>query len=267
MNILVTGAGGFIGHNLVKRLKADGHTVIGADWKFPEFEPSPADTFFNVDLRYREEVESVFRAAGRFDEVYSLAANMGGMGFIENYRALIMRDSALISINVLEAARKYQARRYFFSSSACAYNTELQKDLDSPALSEDMAYPALPEAGYGWEKLFTELLSEYFREDFGLDHARRPLSQCLRPAVRHCVAGRPLNLGTALSAPGGAAGKRPRRRSAARSYWPNRAERWKSGETGCSSAVSCTSTTAWKARSASCEGIFRNLSISAAARW
>ncbi len=168
MKILVTGAGGFIGNNLVKRLKTDGHAVLAADWKFPEFEDSPADTFFNVDLRNKDEVEAVFRSGGRFDEVYSLAANMGGMGFIENYRALIMRDSALISINVLEAARKFQARRFFFSSSACAYNTELQKDLDSPALSEDMAYPALPEAGYGWEKLFTELLSEYFREDYGL---------------------------------------------------------------------------------------------------
>ncbi|PIQ96140.1 MAG: NAD-dependent dehydratase [Nitrospinae bacterium CG11_big_fil_rev_8_21_14_0_20_56_8] len=168
MLILVTGAGGFIGHCLVKKLKADGETVIAADWKYPEFERSPADRFFNVDLRYKEETEAIFRSCGQFDEVYNLAANMGGMGFIENYRALIMRDSVLISTNVLEAARKYQARRFFYSSSACAYNTELQKDLNNPALSEDMAYPAMPEAGYGWEKLFSELLCQYFREDYGL---------------------------------------------------------------------------------------------------
>ncbi len=169
MNILVTGAGGFIGHHLVKRLKNDGHRVVGCDWKFPEFEPTSADAFFNVDLRNKDLTERVFQAGGQFDEVYSLAANMGGMGFIENYKAVIMRDSMLISINVLEAARKYGAKRFFFSSSACAYNTELQKDLDNPALSEDMAYPAMAEAGYGWEKLYTEMMCEHFMEDFGLE--------------------------------------------------------------------------------------------------
>ena len=111
----------------------------------------------------------MFQAGGQFDEVYSLAANMGGMGFIENYKAVIMRDSALISINVLEAARKYESRRFFYSSSACAYNTELQKKSDNPELPEDMAYPAMAEAGYGWEKLFTEMMCEHFREDFGLE--------------------------------------------------------------------------------------------------
>ncbi len=169
MRILVTGAGGFIGHHLVKRLKADGNWVVAADWKHPEFEPSPADVFFNVDLRRREQVHAIFRGSGRFDEVYSLAANMGGMGFIENYRALIMRDSALISINMLDAARRYGARRFFFSSSACVYNTQLQAGLDGPGLTEDMAYPALPEAGYGWEKLLAELLNGYYREDYGLE--------------------------------------------------------------------------------------------------
>ncbi|KKK74662.1 hypothetical protein LCGC14_2881520, partial [marine sediment metagenome] len=94
---------------------------------------------------------------------------MGGMGFIENYKAVIMRDSMLISINVLEASRKYGAKRFFFSSSACAYNTELQKDPNNPALSEDMAYPAMAEAGYGWEKLYTEMMCEHFMEDFGLE--------------------------------------------------------------------------------------------------
>lgn len=169
MNILITGAGGFIGHHLVKRLKKEGHRVVGCDWKYPEFEPTDADIFFNVDLRFKEQVERVFESSGQFDEVYSLAANMGGMGFIENYKAVIMRDSALISINVLEAARKYSAKRFFFSSSACAYNTDLQKDLDNPALSEDMAYPAKAEAGYGWEKLYTEMLCEHFKEDFNLE--------------------------------------------------------------------------------------------------
>lgn len=168
-NILVTGAGGFIGHHLVKRLKNDGHRVVGCDWKYPEFEPTLADAFFNVDLRDKHQTESVFQASGQFDEVYSLAANMGGMGFIENYKAVIMRDSMLISINVVEAARRFNARRLFFSSSACAYNTELQKDTDNPALSEDMAYPAMAEAGYGWEKLYTEMMCTSFREDFGLE--------------------------------------------------------------------------------------------------
>ncbi len=168
-NILVTGAGGFIGHHLVKRLKNDGHRVVGCDWKFPEFETSLADAFFNVDLRNKDLTERVFQAGGQFDEVYSLAANMGGMGFIENYKAVIMRDSMLISINVIEAARKYGSRRLFFSSSACVYNTDLQKDTDNPSLSEDMAYPAMAEAGYGWEKLYTEMMCEHFREDFGLD--------------------------------------------------------------------------------------------------
>ncbi|VAX24662.1 dTDP-glucose 4,6-dehydratase [hydrothermal vent metagenome] len=168
MNILVTGAGGFIGHHLVKRLKKDGHRVVGCDWKHPEFEPTHADMFFNVDLRSKDQTELVYQSGGRFDEVYSLAANMGGMGFIENYKAIIMRDSALISINVLEAARKYEARRLFYSSSACAYNVELQNQTDNPALSEDMAYPAMAEAGYGWEKLYAEMLCEHYTEDFGL---------------------------------------------------------------------------------------------------
>jgi nucleoside-diphosphate-sugar epimerase len=168
-NVLVTGAGGFIGHHLVKRLKREGHRVVGADWKYPEYEPTLADAFFNVDLRFKDQAERVFESSGRFDEVYHLAANMGGMGFIENYKALIMRDNTLISTNVLEAARRYTARRLFFSSSACAYNTDLQKDLNSPELSEDMAYPANPEDGYGWEKLFTERMCRHFREDFGLE--------------------------------------------------------------------------------------------------
>jgi len=169
MNILVTGAGGFIGHHLVNRFKKEGRRVVGCDWKYPEFDPIVADAFFNVDLRFKDKTERVFESGGQFDEVYHLAANMGGMGFIENYKAVIMRDSALISINALEAARKYGAKRFFFSSSACAYNVDLQENLDNPALSEDMAYPANAEAGYGWEKLYTEMLCEHFSEDFGLE--------------------------------------------------------------------------------------------------
>lgn len=169
MNILITGSGGFIGHHLAIRLKKDGHRVVGCDWKYPEFDKVVSDAFFNVDLRDKGKTERVFESGGQFDEVYHLAANMGGMGFIENYKAVIMRDSALISINVLEAARKYGAKRFFFSSSACAYNVDLQKDPDNPALSENMAYPANAEAGYGWEKLYTEMLCRHFMEDFGLE--------------------------------------------------------------------------------------------------
>jgi len=169
LNILVTGAGGFIGHHLVKRLKKEGNSVVGADCKYPEFEKTQADIFFNVDLRSKNETESIFQSCDLFDEIYSLASNMGGMGFIENYKAVIMRDNALISINTLEAARKYKSRRLFFSSSACVYNTDFQKTTNNSLLSEDMACPAMPEDGYGWEKLYTELMCKHFQEDFGID--------------------------------------------------------------------------------------------------
>ena len=169
MKILVTGAGGFIGHHLVKRLKSDGHRVVGCDLKYPEYEPSPADDFVIADLRIKDQVDQIFKDSDRFDEVYHLAADMGGMGFIEANKFVIMRNSGLISINVCEAARAYKAGRLYFSSSACVYNADYQKSPDNPALSEDMAYPAMAEAGYGWEKLYTEMMCEHLTEEFEIE--------------------------------------------------------------------------------------------------
>ncbi|MDH3377069.1 MAG: NAD-dependent epimerase/dehydratase family protein [Gammaproteobacteria bacterium] len=169
MNVLVTGAGGFIGHHLVRRLKSEGHYVVGADRKAPEYEPSAADRFFNVDLRFKNQAELAFQSVGKYDEVYMLAANMGGMGFIETHKAEIMYDNTLISLNSLECAKNFGSGRVFFAGSACVYNTDLQTDHKSGGLSEEMAYPARAEPGYGWEKLYTEMLCQHYREDFGLE--------------------------------------------------------------------------------------------------
>lgn len=164
--ILVTGAGGFIGHHLVKRLKSDGHTVFGIDIKWPEFEPTAADDFFFKDLRHFENCDI---ACGVIDEVYNLAADMGGIGYITANLADLSRNNALINLNMLEAARLNGVKRFLFSSSACVYNQDKQHEADVTPLREEDAYPALPERGYGWEKLFTEEMCQYFQHDYNLD--------------------------------------------------------------------------------------------------
>jgi len=164
---LVTGAGGFIGHHLVNALKADGSYVMGVDIKEPEFEPSQADEFVLHDIRRSTASwEKLFEGV---DDVWALAADMGGMGFISKNHGAIMRDNVLININTLEAARKAGVRRYLYTSSACIYPEHLQSKVDVLPLSEDMAYPANPQDGYGWEKLYTEKLCQYTHAEYGLD--------------------------------------------------------------------------------------------------
>ena len=166
MNIVVAGAGGFIGHHLVKRLKAEGHWVRGVDLKRPEFEGSAADEFVIADLRGYENCRE---AARGMDDVYQLAADMGGIGYITANHAFLTRNNALINSHMLEAARVCQVRRYLYTSSACVYPSFLQDDEDVTPLREEQAIPADPEKGYGWEKLFAEQLTGYYHEECGLD--------------------------------------------------------------------------------------------------
>ncbi len=161
--VLVTGAGGFIGHHLVKRLKAEGHWVRGVDLKLPEFESSAADDFQLLDLRFWH---NTLQATSGIDHVYNLAADMGGIGYITAKLAEIARNNILINTHMLEAARLNGIQRYLFSSSACVYAGYKQNDADVTPLREEDAYPADPEAGYGWEKLFTEQLCQYYLKDF-----------------------------------------------------------------------------------------------------
>jgi GDP-D-mannose 3',5'-epimerase len=164
--ILVTGAGGFIGHHLVKRLKARGYWVRGVDLKMPEYETSPADEFLLADLRF---FEHCARAVQDVQDVYNLAADMGGIGYITANHATLTRNNVLINSHMLEAARLGNIQRYLYTSSACVYPSFLQHETDVTPLGEDQAIPADPEKGYGWEKLFTEQLVTYYHEDHGLD--------------------------------------------------------------------------------------------------
>lgn len=166
---LVCGAGGFIGSHLVKELKRQGFWVRGVDLKFPQFAETAADDFIIGDLRD----PSVCRGAvdRRFDEVYQLAADMGGAGYIftgEN-DADIMHNSALINLNMLEACHKRNVKRVFYSSSACMYPAYNQEDPDNPKTHEDSAYPAAPDSEYGWEKLFSERLYLAFNRNHGME--------------------------------------------------------------------------------------------------
>ncbi len=164
--VVVTGAGGFIGHHLVKYLVAKGYWVRGVDIKEPEYEATSAHEFHVLDLKYWENCQ---KATAGVDEVYALAANMGGIGFIESNKGLIVRDSTLINIHTIEAARENKCKRFLFTSSACIYPGYRQKDPDVIPLKEEEAYPADPEDGYGWEKLYMERVCRHYREDFGLD--------------------------------------------------------------------------------------------------
>jgi nucleoside-diphosphate-sugar epimerase len=165
---LVCGAGGFIGSHLVKRLKREGFWVRGVDLKFPEYAETEADDFVIGDLRDQAFARSVIDR--RFDEVYQLAADMGGAGYIftgEN-DAAIMHNSATINLNMLDAARKRNIDRIFYSSSACMYPAYNQEDPDNPNCAEDSAYPAAPDSEYGWEKLFSERLYLTYGRNYGM---------------------------------------------------------------------------------------------------
>jgi len=164
--ILVTGAGGFIGHHLVKRLKRDGFWLRGVDIKTPEYEPSDADEFSILDLRLRS---SCFNATRKIDQIYNLAADMGGIGYISSAHASISHNNTLINTHMLENARIRGVSRFLFSSSACVYAQSRQQAPDVAPLREEDAHPADPEKGYGWEKLWAEQLCQYYREDYGID--------------------------------------------------------------------------------------------------
>ena len=163
--VLVTGAAGFVGHHLARYLVARGYWVRGADLVSPRFEPTAAHEFLRVDLRRWEDCQTVTRG---IDEVYHLASDMGGIGYITAYHAEVARNNVLINTHMLEAARENSVRRFFFASSACVYPQGRQSTADVTPLREEDAYPADPEEGYGWEKLFTEKLCQYYAEDFGL---------------------------------------------------------------------------------------------------
>lgn len=166
---LVCGAGGFIGHHLVKKLKKEGYWVRGVDIKNQEFSRSPADEFQLLDLRNSPECIGALKMnnppENKFDEVYQLAADMGGMGFIHSAECEIMHNSALININMIDAAiREFKVPKYFFSSSVCIYRDMKHGE---PEMAEDGAYPAMPDNEYGWEKLFAERMAIAHGKKYG----------------------------------------------------------------------------------------------------
>jgi nucleoside-diphosphate-sugar epimerase len=166
---LVCGAGGFIGSHMVKRLRAEGYWVRGADLKHTEYSPSQANDFVVADLRLRESWEAVLDEG--IDEVYQFAADMGGAGYIftgEN-DAQVMHNSAMINLHAADFAARRKVNRIFYSSSACMYPAYNQEDPDNPKCSEETAYPAAPDSEYGWEKLFSERLYLAFARNCGLN--------------------------------------------------------------------------------------------------
>jgi len=164
--VLITGAGGFIGHHLVKMLKREGYWVRGVDIKHPEFSDTRADEFELLDLR---RWANCLQAVRGIDEVYALAADMGGMGYISSNHTRILRNNTLINIHTLDAARVNSVNRYLFTSSACVYPEFLQENVDVVPLKEEDAYPAQPQDAYGWEKLLIERMCMHYREDTGME--------------------------------------------------------------------------------------------------
>lgn len=164
--VLVTGAGGFIGHHLVTYLKQQGYWVRGVDVKAPEYAPSDADEFELLDLR---RWDNCLQATRGIEEVYALAADMGGMGFISSHHAEILHNNSLINLHTLDAARVNGVKRYLYTSSACVYPEYKQTDANVTPLKEEDAYPAMPQDAYGWEKLVSERLCQHYHDEYGLE--------------------------------------------------------------------------------------------------
>jgi GDP-D-mannose 3',5'-epimerase len=163
--VLVTGAGGFIGHHLVSLLKRKGYWVRGVDLKYPEYTEVDADQFEILDLR---RWDAALEATRGVRQVYALAADMGGMGFISSHHAEILHNNVLINVHTLDAARVNGVERYLYSSSACVYPEFLQTDTQVTPLKESDAYPAQPQDAYGWEKLISELDCAYYSSEYGI---------------------------------------------------------------------------------------------------
>jgi nucleoside-diphosphate-sugar epimerase len=177
---LVLGAGGFIGNHLVNRLKLEGYWVRAADLKYPEYSETSADEFIICDLTDYSKSSLLMLAPGQhslddkgnaFDEVYQLAADMGGAGYIfsGNNDAVLMYNSAQINLNIAELCKQFNVKKVFYSSSACMYPAYNQEDPNNPKCSEDSAYPAAPDSEYGWEKLFSERLYLAYARNFGMN--------------------------------------------------------------------------------------------------
>ena len=168
---LVCGAGGFIGHHLVSRLKKDGYFVRGVDLKKPEYEETKADEFIVGDLRDLNVCKDVVHSNIKLDEIYQLAADMGGAGYIftGEHDANVMHNSAMINLNIIDEATKANVKKVFYSSSACIYPEYNQLDPDNPNCIESSAYPAAPDSEYGWEKLFSERLYLSYHRNHGID--------------------------------------------------------------------------------------------------
>jgi nucleoside-diphosphate-sugar epimerase len=175
---VVCGAGGFIGSHLVKRLKADGYFVRGVDIKEPEFSPSAADEFRLLDLRDPSQCADAVAAGQKFDVVYQLAADMGGMGFIHSAECEIMKNNALINLHMIDATASASVGRYFFSSSVCIYR---DMQIGEPEMTEAQAYPALPDNEYGWEKLYSERTAMAYGRRYGIKIRIARFQNCYGP--------------------------------------------------------------------------------------
>lgn len=176
--ILVTGAGGFIAHHLVKRLKKEGCWVRGVDIKKPEYGMTQADEFLLLDLRDAQNCEKAFSTEKNLDAIYHLAADMGGMGFIHSAACEIMRNSALMNINMINAAAQANVPRYFFSSSVCIYR---DMKIGEPEMKEEQAYPAMPDNEYGWEKLYAERMAMTYGKQHGFQVRIARFQNCYGP--------------------------------------------------------------------------------------